>query len=47
MLAGVVLADLERGMVATLPADNKIEGVVLDMDNDLFDQYPDDPLAGR
>jgi len=47
MLAGAVLANPESGMVATLPTDNEIEGVILDTCNDLFDQCPDDPLAGR
>jgi len=47
MLAGAVLANPESGMVAALPTDNEIEGVVLDTGNDLFDQCPDDPLAGR
>jgi hypothetical protein len=37
MLAGAVLADPESGMVAALPTDNEIEGVILDMCNDLFD----------
>jgi len=34
-------------MVAALPTDNEAEGIVLDMYDDLFDQCPDDPLAGR
>jgi hypothetical protein len=44
-LADFVLLDLHLGVVAALPMDDKRQGITDDIDDNFFDQQPDDLLA--
>jgi len=44
-LPDLVLLDRHLGVVATLPMNNKLQSVVDDINDDLFDEKPDDLLA--
>jgi hypothetical protein len=46
VLAAAVLADSQCGMRATLPADNKLDGLSVNAHNDLLDQRANDLFLG-
>jgi hypothetical protein len=44
-MANFVLPDLHLSVIAALPMDDKRQGIISDIDNDLFDEQPDNLLA--
>jgi len=45
-LADFVLLDLHLCVIAALPMDDKHQGLIDDIDDNFFDEQPDDLLAG-